>query len=200
MRSHGLYSKKSLWQRHFLFLSFFLCFFTLNSSSYSLQMQRVVTSDHTQWRIHTRYDSSGREIGPSRRLLPEDRHAPEADIHAPAETQTRNRRKRADDTHALDRAATEDRPRAILGVNNHHTNFPGIKPRLPQWDALCTQRPCGKTMTAGFRVSGSIQDVFVTYLCWTKCHINTFLLGFLWASPPNLTTTTSSVGTQLARG
>jgi len=70
MRQHGFYSKKSLWQSHFLSLSLSLSlsFFTLNSSTYSLKMQRVVTSHHTQWRIHTRYDSSEREISSSRRL------------------------------------------------------------------------------------------------------------------------------------
>jgi hypothetical protein len=114
-------------------------------------MQRVATSDDTQWRIHTRYDFSG-EIGPSRRIyLTTDMHKKQTSMPPPGFK------------HEI--AANElPTPTPILRANNHHTNFPGIKPGLPQWDALCTQRPCGKTLTADFSVgfnSGRLLGIFV---------------------------------------
>jgi hypothetical protein len=116
-----------------------------------------MTHTHSIWLLWTR----DRPVAAN---LPDDRHAQEADIHAPARIQTRNRSKRAAYTHAVDRAPTGDWPRTILRANNYHTNFPGIKPGLPQWDALCTQRPCGKTLPADFSVgfnSGRLLGTFV---------------------------------------
>jgi hypothetical protein len=52
---------------------------------------------------HTRYDSSGRGIGPSQRPLPDNtQHTQDTDIHAPVGVRTSNPSKRA----AVDCAAT----------------------------------------------------------------------------------------------
>ena len=55
-----------------LFLSFFLSFFlSLNSSTYSIQVQRFIVSlDYIHRHTHTWQNSSGPEIGPSQTLLP----------------------------------------------------------------------------------------------------------------------------------
>jgi hypothetical protein len=105
--------------------------------------------------------------------------------HASVGIRTRNPRKRAAADPRLRRRGHRDRPRAVLRANKYHMNFPGVKPGLLRWD------------TSHCRVSGSIQDIFMAYLCWTKCHISTFFSELLWTSPPNQTIMTLSLRTQL---
>jgi len=65
-----------------------LSFLALPLSTCSLYMSRaIVVRDHTHWHSyrHTRYGSSGREIGPLWRPQPDiTHHSQETDIHAPA--------------------------------------------------------------------------------------------------------------------
>jgi hypothetical protein len=64
--------------------------------------------EHTQ-QYHTRWDSSGREISPTQRPLP-DNTALKTDIHAPSGIQTRNPSKRAATDPPLRPRGHWDRP------------------------------------------------------------------------------------------
>ena len=124
MQQHGFYSKKSLWQSHFLsfFLSllfYFEFFYLLTENAEGCYISsHSMTHTHSIWLLWTR----DRLVAAT---LPDDRHTKEADIHAPAGIQAWNHSKRPADTHALDGATTGVRSRATWRANNHHTNFRG---------------------------------------------------------------------------
>ena len=52
--------------------------------------------NHTHWTHHTRWDSSGRALGPKQRPLPDNtQHSQQTNIHATGRIRTRNPSKRA---------------------------------------------------------------------------------------------------------
>jgi hypothetical protein len=54
-----------------------------------------VTPHNIQWQIRTRYDSSGRVIGPSQKPLPDTKYSQKIYVHAAGRIRTCNCRKRA---------------------------------------------------------------------------------------------------------
>ena len=95
---HGVSSSAEFhWRSGRKVCSFFLFSWTdifylliVSVESYCCALSHSVTHTHTRW------DSSGRGIGPSQRPLPDNtQHLQETDIHAPGGIRTRNPSKRA---------------------------------------------------------------------------------------------------------
>ena len=99
-KSIRLFSK--MMSLHFLFL---YCHSPNRAQTASFLMFR----DHTQT-LHTRQNSSGRGIRPSRRTLPNStQNSPETNIHTPAGFEPAIPASEQPETHALDRTVTEIR-------------------------------------------------------------------------------------------
>jgi len=79
------------------FTSFFLSLTSLPTPfRYRGRILRLISPNDTHTHIHTKYDSSGRGIGPSQRpLLDNTQHSQQTDTHAPGGIRNGNQSKRA---------------------------------------------------------------------------------------------------------
>jgi hypothetical protein len=82
--------------------------------------------DHTYWTHHTRYDSSGRGIGPAQRPVPDNtQHSQETDVHVPGGVRTYNTSKRPAAERRLRPHGYWDRPTPWnFRLNFKHIVFP----------------------------------------------------------------------------
>ena len=85
-------------------------------------MQRVILAcEHTQWHNHSRQDSSGREIGPSQRPVPDNtQYSQETNIHASGGIRTRDPSRRPAADPCLRPLGHWDRLQLILILQNTH--------------------------------------------------------------------------------
>ena len=93
----------------------FVCLFVFGAPvGQGLLIHEVSISDTTTH--HSRWESSGRVISPTRRNLPENpKHLEQTDVHAPGGIRTHNLRKRAAAGWSLRPRGQSDRRRSVLG-------------------------------------------------------------------------------------